>query len=106
MFKTPLPNPKLWISSTASRLQNEDVFENGGWWHDKGILEATGDGVEIEEPRAWSGWWNEQIVSVEHSRLKTQMPMLYRSSSLSSASIRVMLSPFYSQDEESAVMPT
>ena len=74
MFKTPLPNPKLWNSSTASRLQNQDVFENGGWWHDNGILEATGDGLGIEEPRAWQGWWNEQIVSVGHSRLKTEIP--------------------------------
>lgn len=43
-------------------LQSQDTFANGGWWHDQHILEATGEGVEKEEPVAWQGWWNEQIV--------------------------------------------
>ena len=63
VFRSPLPNPKLWNSYSASRLQNQDVFSGGGWWHDKRILEATGGGIEVEEQRAWAGWWNEQIVS-------------------------------------------
>lgn len=43
------------------------MFENGGWWHDVRILAATGEGVEVEEPRKWAGWWNEQIVrSLDH----------------------------------------
>ena len=62
VFRSPLPNPKLWNPYSASRIQNQDVFSGGGWWHDKRILEATGEGIEIEEQRAWSGWWNEQIV--------------------------------------------
>ena len=62
VFRSPLPNPKLWNPYSASRLQNQDVFSSGGWWHDERILEATGEGIDAEEPRAWSGWWNEQIV--------------------------------------------
>ena len=48
-----------------SHLQNQDIFLNGGWWHDERILEATGEGVEKEEPRAWEGWWNEQVVCID-----------------------------------------
>lgn len=40
------------------------MFVNGGWWHDSSILASTGEGVEKEEPRAWEGWWNEQIVTL------------------------------------------
>ncbi|KAI1192547.1 hypothetical protein F5X97DRAFT_337473 [Nemania serpens] len=70
LFQTPLPNPKLWNSTTLGRLGSPDIFVNGGWWHDSRILAATGDGVEREEPRAWSGWWNEKIV--ELVRLSTK----------------------------------
>ena len=59
---SPLPNPKLWIGQTVGYLQTQESFANGGWWHDNHILEATGQGIEKEEPRAWDGWWNEQIV--------------------------------------------
>ena len=62
---SPLPNQKLWHPSTIGLLQAEDVFVNGGWWHDDRILAATGQGVEKEEPRAWEGWWNENIVCFE-----------------------------------------
>ena len=62
VFKSPLPNPKIWQPQTVSRLQNQDVFVNGGWWHDERVLQATGDGIEVEEARGWSSWWNEQIV--------------------------------------------
>lgn len=62
VFKTPMPNPKLWTSSTVGLLANQDSFANGGWWQDQHILEATGEGVEKEEPVAWHGWWNENIV--------------------------------------------
>lgn len=62
MFITPLANPKLWTTQTLSLLHSEDYFVGGGWWHDNHILEATGEGVEKEEPRAWKGWWNEHIV--------------------------------------------
>ncbi|KAI9757038.1 MAG: Vacuolar protease A [Chaenotheca gracillima] len=64
LFRSPLPNLKLWNSSTYGRLQQSDAFVNGGWWHDSTILAATGDGVEKEEPRGWRGWWNEDIASL------------------------------------------
>ncbi|KAH8668921.1 hypothetical protein BX600DRAFT_435433 [Xylariales sp. PMI_506] len=64
LFKTPLPNPKLWNGQTIGSLASPDIFINGGWWHDSSILGATGEGVEREEPRAWKGWWNEKIVDL------------------------------------------
>jgi hypothetical protein len=62
VFMTPLPNSKLWTVPTIGFLTTMESFANGGWWHDQHILEATGDGVEKEEPRAWNGWWNDHIV--------------------------------------------
>ncbi|KAK3313924.1 hypothetical protein B0H66DRAFT_483749 [Apodospora peruviana] len=64
LFKTPLPNPKIWNGSTIGLLANPDAFVNGGWWHDSRILAATGEGLAKEEPKAWSGWWNEKIVEL------------------------------------------
>ncbi|KAJ5692470.1 hypothetical protein N7462_001893 [Penicillium macrosclerotiorum] len=61
LFLSPLPNPQLWNGSTIGFLQAWETFANGGWWHDPNILSATGKGMEIEEPRGWDGWWNEQI---------------------------------------------
>ncbi|KAJ5377584.1 uncharacterized protein N7496_004993 [Penicillium cataractarum] len=62
LFLSPLPNPQLWNGSTIGFLQAWESFANGGWWHDPNILTATGKGIEVEEPRAWNGWWNEQIL--------------------------------------------
>ncbi|OQD82003.1 hypothetical protein PENANT_c024G03973 [Penicillium antarcticum] len=62
LFISPLPNPQIWHGSSIGFLQSVDHFANGGWWHDPNILGATGKGMEIEEPRAWEGWWNEQIL--------------------------------------------
>ena len=62
MFLSPLPNPQLWHGGTIGQLQSEGIFANGGWWHDPSILSATGRGAELEEPRGWEGWWNENIV--------------------------------------------
>ena len=62
VFHSPLPNQKLWTGQTIGMLQSLEVFVNGSWWHDLNILGATGLGIEKEEPRAWEGWWNEQIV--------------------------------------------
>lgn len=62
VFLSPLPNPKLWYGRTIDFLKQQDCLVNGGWWHDKSILEATGEGMDKEEPRAWEGWWNEDIV--------------------------------------------
>ncbi|KAF1808481.1 hypothetical protein P152DRAFT_370096, partial [Eremomyces bilateralis CBS 781.70] len=64
LFASPLPNKSLWNGQTIGQLGSPDVFLNGGWWHDSAILAATGEGVEKEEPRAWDGWWNEQIVDL------------------------------------------
>ena len=64
LFMSPLPNPKLWTGSSVGFLQTQECFVNGGWWHDQRILESTGEGIEKEEPKAWEGWWNEQIVSL------------------------------------------
>ncbi|KAF1843912.1 uncharacterized protein K460DRAFT_378947 [Cucurbitaria berberidis CBS 394.84] len=64
LFASPLPNKQLWNSATIGQLGAPDMFLNGGWWHDASILAATGDGLEKEEPRAWKGWWNEEIVTL------------------------------------------
>ncbi|OBS22156.1 hypothetical protein FPOA_08492 [Fusarium poae] len=64
LFKTPLPNPQLWNGPTIGTLSNQETFVNGGWWHDSRILAATGKGIEVEEKRAWEGWWNEKIVDL------------------------------------------
>ena len=70
MFKTPLPNSKLWNGATLGSLSNNDVFSTGGWWHDVRILAATGAGQDKEEPRAWEGWWNEQVVELVRLTMK------------------------------------
>ncbi|KAL6914256.1 hypothetical protein FSST1_012016 [Fusarium sambucinum] len=64
LFKTPLPNPQLWNGPTIGTLSNQETFVNGGWWHDSRILAATGKGIDVEEKRAWEGWWNEKIVDL------------------------------------------
>ncbi|KAH8426850.1 rRNA 2'-O-methyltransferase fibrillarin-like protein [Aspergillus melleus] len=64
LFLSPLPNPQIWNGPTIGFLQAYESFANGGWWHDPNLLAATGDGIEKEEPRAWEGWWNEQIVQL------------------------------------------
>ncbi|KAG5983379.1 hypothetical protein E4U54_006245 [Claviceps lovelessii] len=53
-------------------LATPEAFSNGGWWHDSRILAATGQGLEKEEPRAWEGWWNENVV--ELARLTMKQP--------------------------------
>ncbi|CAK7208733.1 hypothetical protein SCUCBS95973_000202 [Sporothrix curviconia] len=70
LFKTPLPNAKLWNAASMGCLSNNDVFSTGGWWHDVRILAATGAGQEKEEPRAWEGWWNEQVVELVRLTMK------------------------------------
>ncbi|KAF7591152.1 hypothetical protein BBP40_001926 [Aspergillus hancockii] len=64
LFLSPLPNPQLWNGPTIGFLQSYESFANGGWWHDPNLLSATGEGIEKEEPRAWEGWWNEQVVQL------------------------------------------
>ena len=70
VFKTPLPNNKLWNGFTIGTLASPDVFINGGWWHDSRILAATGEGLAKEEPRAWEGWWNDRIVELVRLSVK------------------------------------
>ncbi|KAL8812358.1 MAG: hypothetical protein Q9200_001084 [Gallowayella weberi] len=70
LFMSPLPSQKLWTGSTIGFLQTQEAFANGGWWHDANILGATGQGIEKEEPRAWDGWWNEQIVDLVDLSIK------------------------------------
>lgn len=72
VFKTPLPNPSLWNGLTIGLLSSPDTLINGGWWHDSRILEATGDGVEKEEQRAYGGWWNEKIVKLVRLSMKQE----------------------------------
>lgn len=74
VFKTPMPNNQLWTGQSGGHLAEEKFFANGGWWHDVKILEATGEGVEVEEPRAWSGWWNEHVVKL--ARMSLQDPSI------------------------------
>ncbi|KAF4556136.1 Hypothetical protein D9617_1g080110 [Elsinoe fawcettii] len=62
LFRTPLPNPQIWDGRTIGTLSSDDAFVNGGWWHDNSILSATGGGVEVQEPKAWSDFWDEDIV--------------------------------------------
>ncbi|KAF1946747.1 hypothetical protein EJ02DRAFT_418483 [Clathrospora elynae] len=69
LFASPLPNKQLWNSATIGQLGTPDMFLNGGWWHDASILASTGEGLEKEEPRAWKGWWNEQIVELVESSM-------------------------------------
>lgn len=64
MFGSPTPNKQIWNGPTIGQLSAPDLFLNGGWWHDSSLLAATGLGIEEEEPRAWKGWWNEQIVTL------------------------------------------
>ncbi|EED12424.1 conserved hypothetical protein [Talaromyces stipitatus ATCC 10500] len=70
LFSSPLPNPQLWNGSTIGYLQTYEGFSNGGWWHDSNILAATGQGADIEETRAWAGWWNEQVVQLVELSMK------------------------------------
>ena len=64
MFSSPLPNKQLWNTSTCGQLQAQDFLHNGGWWHNPRILGACGEGIEVEEARAWAGCWNEKIVEL------------------------------------------
>ncbi|QVM05418.1 hypothetical protein D8B26_000129 [Coccidioides posadasii str. Silveira] len=70
LFNSPLPNPQLWNGLTIGFLQAYESFANGGWWHDPNILAATGQGIDVEEPLAWKGWWNEQIVELVELSMK------------------------------------
>jgi hypothetical protein len=40
------------------------AFVTNGRFHDPRILAATGKGLEIEEKRAWKGFWNEKLVQI------------------------------------------
>jgi hypothetical protein len=64
VFTSPTPNRQLWNTHTVGLLQAQDFLYHGGWWHNPNILAACGEGIEIEEPRAWKGRWNETVVDL------------------------------------------
>ncbi|KAI5776881.1 hypothetical protein EDC01DRAFT_680673 [Geopyxis carbonaria] len=64
LFQSPLPNSKIWHGPTLGQLQQTAWLANGGWWHDARILASTGGGADVEEGRAWEGWWNEHVVQL------------------------------------------
>lgn len=72
LFSSPLPNQQLWAGPTLGLLQAYEAMAFGGWWHDSSILEATGQGIEKEEPRAWEGSWNETVVDLVRSSVETR----------------------------------
>jgi uncharacterized membrane protein YgcG len=67
-----LPNKQIWATTTFGHLQAQDFLHNGGWWHNPNILSAAGQGVEKEEPRAWEGCWNEQIVDLVRLSMESE----------------------------------
>ena len=64
VFMSPLPNRQIWNTGTCGQLQAQDFLYQGGWWHSPNILASVGQGLEVEEPRAWDGCWNEKIVEL------------------------------------------
>lgn len=64
LFSSPLPNRQIWNGSTLGLLQGQETLVGGGWWHSPSILAATGQGLDVEESRAWEGCWNEKIVEL------------------------------------------
>lgn len=58
-----MPSRQLWQGSVIGMLQSQHTLVDGGWWHDQRVLASTGAGLAEEEPKAWQGWWNEQIVT-------------------------------------------
>lgn len=72
MFSSPLPSKQLWSNSTYGQLQGQDFLYNGGWWHNPAILSAVGEGIDVEEPRAWVGCWNETIVDLVRLSMQDQ----------------------------------
>jgi len=72
LFATPLPNELIWNSTAVGRLAQPDYFVGGGWWHDPGILAATGEGVEIEEQRGFAEWWNEDVVKAARQSIASE----------------------------------
>lgn len=64
LFASPMPNKHLWDQPSIGTLMNENSLVNGGWFHDNGILGTTGEGLEKEEPKAWEGWWNENVAQL------------------------------------------
>lgn len=70
MFKSPLPNPNLFYGSTIALLQSSTGLNHGGWWSNPKFLESAGEGYNIEQKRAWRGWWNEDVVTLAEMSCK------------------------------------
>ncbi|PNS21229.1 hypothetical protein CAC42_1008 [Sphaceloma murrayae] len=72
LFCTPLPNPQIWDGRSIGLLSNEDALVNGGWWHDPAVLSALGGGVEVQESKAWEGYWDESIVNEVRQSMRSR----------------------------------
>ncbi|EPY49351.1 fungal protein [Schizosaccharomyces cryophilus OY26] len=72
LFQTPLPNANIWSNQAIRVLMGFNILANGGWFFDPRVLASTGEGVEIEEKRAWAGWWNERIVAQARESIRRQ----------------------------------
>lgn len=70
MFRSPIPNPKIWAGPTLGKLSSQNSWLNLGWWHEVQILEKTGKGLEYEEEHAWKGHWDESIVDLVRLSIK------------------------------------
>lgn len=64
LFYTPVPNKRLWTSSTYHFIQSSKNLVMGSWWTNSQILRCTGEGYEHEIKTMWNGWWNESVVSL------------------------------------------
>lgn len=64
LFYTPVPNERLWTSSTYHFIQSSKNLVMGSWWTNPIILQSTGEGYRYELANAWDGWWNESVVSL------------------------------------------
>ncbi|PSK53882.1 hypothetical protein B9Z65_7688 [Elsinoe australis] len=71
LFRTPLPNPQIWDGRSIGILSTEEAFINGGWWHDNSLLSSLGGGIQVQEPKAWEGYWDEHIVDLVRESMKS-----------------------------------
>ncbi|WBW70792.1 rRNA 2'-O-methyltransferase fibrillarin-like [Schizosaccharomyces osmophilus] len=72
LFQTPLPNANIWSNQAIRVLMAFNILANGGWFFDPRVLASTGEGVEVEEKRAWDGWWNEKVVAQARESIRRQ----------------------------------
>ncbi|KAF9104947.1 hypothetical protein BGX27_009868 [Mortierella sp. AM989] len=56
LFRSPLPNPKLWDTSFVGQMVSWNNC-GPGWWHNSATLDL---GPEAESSK-WNGWWNDDL---------------------------------------------